>query len=225
MGIVSLVGAAGGAGTTRLAVETAGHITARGDTVVVVDVDFATQGLADYVPGQFTTELTTALRDQVSLAELPIALDVAHTPQPHALPSFAGLSRVATAMQQAAAEYLGDQLTALDDEFDHVLLDTPTPVTNPAIAAVTTADTVGVVFPRSPRGIESLHRTEGFLHDIDVAADYTISTPTPQEATIEDPADIVIPQLADTPPRDVPTTLGTGTGSDAVESLAGVITG
>ena len=224
MGVVALTGAAGGAGTTRLSVEAASHLTARGESTVVVDVDFATQGLADYVPEQVTTDVTEALCDRTPLTDVTASLAVDHTPRPRAVPSFAGLSRVAAAMEAGCAKYLGEQLTELADAFDHVLLDTPVPVTNPAIAAVTTADTVAVVFPRSPRGIESLHRTEGFLHDIDVAANCHISTAAPAAPAVEDPADIAVAQLDRAPPRAAPTTLDGSPGSETIEVLTAALT-
>lgn len=224
MAILALVGAAGGAGTTRLAVETAGRITARGETAVLVDTDFATQGLAEYVPGQFPTDIVGALCDQRPIETVTSPLSVDHTPPPQAAPSFAGLSRVATALETDAAAHLSEELSALTDTYEHVLVDTPMPVTNPAIAAVAAADTVGVVFPRSVRGIESLHRTAGFLNDIDVAAGVQLSNACRQPSPPEDPADIAVPELDRVPPRDAPTTAQGGVGAEAIDTLIEAVT-
>lgn len=224
MGIISLVGATGGAGTTRIAVETAGRMAASGDDVLLVDVDFATQGLAEYVPGGLETDLVGAICEKRSLTEATYPLETEQTPQPQAAPSYAGLSRVATAMQPDRAEFLSDELSASGDSFDHVVIDTPTPVTNPAIAAATVADTIGVVFPPSPRGIEGLHRTDGFLHDIDAGGAIYISNEGIQTPSVEDPADVSIPELETVPPRAAPTTIDGATGAYAIDTLIEAVT-
>lgn len=59
--IAALVGATGGAGTTRLAVEVGVALAAAGRDVLVVDAALATQGLSRYVDGRLEPDLTTVL--------------------------------------------------------------------------------------------------------------------------------------------------------------------
>ncbi len=76
-GTLALVGAAGGAGTTRLAVESAATLAQTGRDVAVIDAAFGTQGLADYVDGRIETDVTALVTDDgVELADALTALDV-----------------------------------------------------------------------------------------------------------------------------------------------------
>ena len=58
MTLTALVGATGGAGTTRTAVELATVLARDGARVAVIDTAYATQGLAAYVEGRITTDVT-----------------------------------------------------------------------------------------------------------------------------------------------------------------------
>lgn len=60
----ALVGAVGGAGTTRLAVEVGALLAADGDAVAVLDAAFATQGLGDYLDGRLDPDLTALVTDR-----------------------------------------------------------------------------------------------------------------------------------------------------------------
>ncbi|PSQ57111.1 hypothetical protein BRD18_07905 [Halobacteriales archaeon SW_7_71_33] len=53
-GVAALVGAAGGAGTTRLTVETGALLARGGERVAVFDAAFDTQGMVDHVEGRPT---------------------------------------------------------------------------------------------------------------------------------------------------------------------------
>ena len=74
---LALVGATGGAGTTRTAVELAAIGARDGSEVAVVDAAFTTQGLSEYVSGRIDPDLTTLLTDEpetsLSTAAYPIA--------------------------------------------------------------------------------------------------------------------------------------------------------
>ena len=74
---LALVGATGGAGTTRTAVELAAIGARDGLDVAVVDAAFTTQGLSEYVSGRIDPDLTTLLTDEpetsLSAAAYPIA--------------------------------------------------------------------------------------------------------------------------------------------------------
>ena len=75
---LALVGATGGAGTTRTAVELAALGARDGRDVAVVDAAFTTQGLSEYVSGRIGTDLTALLTDEtdasLSAATYPIAV-------------------------------------------------------------------------------------------------------------------------------------------------------
>ena len=65
---LALVGATGGAGTTRTAVELAAMGARDGDDVAVVDAAFTTQGLSEYVAGRIDPDLTALLTDDPDAA-------------------------------------------------------------------------------------------------------------------------------------------------------------
>ncbi|WP_435156024.1 hypothetical protein [Haladaptatus sp. DFWS20] len=66
----ALVGATGGAGTTRLCVELGAILTHAGRDVVIFDAAFATQGQARHAPGRIDTDLTALLTDDHDQHEL-----------------------------------------------------------------------------------------------------------------------------------------------------------
>lgn len=59
---IALVGATGGAGTTRLSLELAAALATDGRDVAVLDAAFATQGLSDYVSGTLGQRVRPSLR-------------------------------------------------------------------------------------------------------------------------------------------------------------------
>ncbi|MFC5368406.1 ParA family protein [Salinirubrum litoreum] len=73
----ALVGATGGAGTTRLTLETAALLAREGEAVAVFDAAFATQGLGDALAGSLDPDLTGVLTEQATLAEAGVELPVA----------------------------------------------------------------------------------------------------------------------------------------------------
>lgn len=60
-GITALVGATGGAGATRLALEFGATLARDGRSVLVADAAYATQGLATAVPGRIGPDVTAAV--------------------------------------------------------------------------------------------------------------------------------------------------------------------
>ncbi|KKF39305.1 hypothetical protein FK85_29590 [Halorubrum saccharovorum] len=64
--MLALVGATGGAGTTRTAVELAALGARDVRDVAVVDAAFTTQGLSEYVSGRIGTDLTTLVTDETA---------------------------------------------------------------------------------------------------------------------------------------------------------------
>ena len=73
---LALVGAAGGAGTTRLALESATLLAREGRDVALLDAAYATQGLADHTPGRIDPDMTALCVDdhrlETGLVDLPI---------------------------------------------------------------------------------------------------------------------------------------------------------
>ncbi|MUV51031.1 ParA family protein, partial [Haloarcula sp. CBA1122] len=69
MGVPTLafIGCTGGAGTTRLTVETAATLARGGRSVAVVDAAFGTQGLATYVDGRLDADVTA-----VAVGDVPV---------------------------------------------------------------------------------------------------------------------------------------------------------
>jgi cellulose biosynthesis protein BcsQ len=164
---LALVGAVGGAGTTRLAVEMAATVARTGDDVAVVDAAFATQGLADYVEGRIETDVTALVTDES--AEFGDALTTAAVGTPGRIsmvPARAPFERLARAKTAGAAERFEKQVAAAALSHDVVIVDTPPVAANQAVAAVDAADNVAIVTPDSARGADGLARMRARLSDI-----------------------------------------------------------
>lgn len=206
----ALVGVAGGAGTTRTAVELAGALAGAGRSALVFDLDFATQGLSQSAPGRIDPDATALLTDP-DLAVDDVAIDW-ETPGDGRLavvPSHAPFVDVANAMTTEAAERVGDRLREATGTFDHVVVDVPPIASNPAIAGVDAADRVAAVFPPTDRGVDSLQRAKGRLEDVGSDLDLQIAArAAPEDAPAD--ADAVIPELPAQPAPDQPTTLAGG---------------
>lgn len=187
--LAALVGATGGAGTTRTAVELATTLARDDRSVLVVDAAFATQGLSEYVSGQISPDVTALVTDAT---DQPIEAatvesvrgdtdvrsneggrsDITGTVE--LLPTCAPFERLARAKTPAAAErfeeLLGDATTA----FDHVLVDVPPVASNQAIGAVSAAETVVTVTPADDHGRDALVRLRDRLADLAVPVDAAI---------------------------------------------------
>jgi len=198
----TLVGAAGGAGTTRLSVEVAATLARDGRDAAVLDADYATQGLADYVDGRIAPDATTLVTDDPAAVDdglVDLAVDAPGAVV--ACPARAAFEAMARAKTAGAAERLGDVLAATAERVDHVVVDAPPVTDNPAVAAVTEADRVGVVIPDSHRGVDALQRVRGRLADVGAAADLVVSNRG------EDPvgeADVAVPESAVVRAGDAP---------------------
>lgn len=219
----ALVGAAGGAGTTRTAVELAGALARAERSVLVFDLDFATQGLSQSVAGRIDPDVTAVLTDDVPVADAALSWDVPGDGRLDVLPAFAPFVEVAAAMTPDVAASVGDVLREATATYDHVLLDVPPIVSNPAIAGVDAADRVAAVFPPTDRGIDSLQRTKGRLEDVGSPLDLAIATRTTESAAPAD-ADLVVPELPPKPSPDRPTTVDGGDAAVATvtETAAGL---
>ncbi|MFB6082251.1 MAG: ParA family protein [Halanaeroarchaeum sp.] len=206
----ALVGAAGGAGTTRSAVELAGVLARTGRAALVFDLDFATQGLSRCVGGRVEPDATALLADP----DLPLADAVTDWPVPGdgrlaVVPAFAPFVDVAGAKAPEAAARVGDRLREATDAFDHVLVDVPPVSANQAVAAVDAADRVAAVVPPDDRGGEALQRARGRLQDVGTTLDVAIATRTGTDAAPVD-ADAVVPPLPEKRAPDRPAAVDAG---------------
>ncbi len=218
----ALVGVAGCAGTTRIAVETAAVLARDGASVGVFDAAFATQGLAQYVDGRIDTDATSLLTDpdaDLAAARHDLAPDAPGTVA--AYPAFAPFARIADAKARSAAERLDSRLAELTAVHDFVLVDTPPVAANQAVAAVTSTDRVTAVLPPGDRGVDSLQRARGRLADVGTAFDLAVAN------RVEDAppdADHAIPEHAEIGIPETPTALaGDGAFTAQIAAFAEVL--
>lgn len=172
----AVAGVTGGAGATRMTVEVGTALAMDGADVALTDVAFGTQGLSDYVPGRIDDDIVTLVtgEDPQPLAATEV-LPVDTEGRLECLPSRASFGALARAKTAGAATTFGDVLDQLATEFDFVLVDTPPVATNPAVAAVTAADRVGLVAPGTNRGVDALQRTRARLTDIGTTDDLAVA--------------------------------------------------
>lgn len=192
----ALVGATGGAGTTRLCVELAATLARDGRAVAVVDAAFATQGLEQYVDGHVERDVTRLLRDaDADPREHGLELPTDAPGTVAVWPAYAAFEGIARAEAPAAAERLPDRLATLADAFDHVLVDVAPVASNAGVAAVTAADRVGLVAPATDRGVDARQRLRGRISDVGSAVACAVANeaPAPAGATVEDDADVRVP--------------------------------
>ena len=225
--IAAFVGVAGGAGATRLAVETAAVLARDGASVGVLDAAFATQGLSQYVAGRIDADVTALLADEdvaPADARYDLAGDTAGDRAPDAAgelaayPAFAPFEALAGAKAPAAAERLGARLDELAATHDYVLVDTPPVASNQAVAAVTSADRVAAVLPPGDRGVDSLQRARGRLTDVGSEFDLVVAN---RASEVYPDADIAVPEHGDGGVPDAPVALtGGGEFTAAVAALA-----
>lgn len=221
---LALVGAAGGVGTTRTAVELAATLARDGRSVAVIDAAFATQGLATYVEGRITDDVTAVVTGESALGD---ALYDAGYDLPGRVafcPAHAPFERLARAKTPESARALETVAADAADRFDHVLLDVPPAAANQAVAALTTADRRSLVVPASQRGRDLLPRQRGRLRDLDAPTDAMVATRTDAEAAvaIEDAA-VEIPDGDPTGPDALdPTSALAPAAATAVETLLDV---
>jgi cellulose biosynthesis protein BcsQ len=170
----ALVGATGGAGTTRLTVELGALLANDGRDVVVFDAAFATQGLADYLSGRIDPDLTALLTDErdapLSAGLVDVPLDAA-SGRLACCPAVAPFERLARAKSPAAAQALEARIAAATDTFDHVLVDTPPVAANQSVAAVNAVSRIVLVAPATTRGRDAVQRMTGRLEDLDADGD------------------------------------------------------
>ncbi|WP_435196577.1 ParA family protein [Natronomonas sp. EA1] len=188
---LAFVGATGGAGTTRLTLETASLLSEVGD-VCVVDAAFDTQGMARYLPDRLDPDATQVALGEASLEEALVAfegVDVCAARAP--------VERLARAKTPEAGERYGRIIEGAADAYDFVLVDVPPVASNPAFGALDAVAARAIVAPA--RAPEALARTRDRLADIEAYAAHTVLT-----RTDEGPADVTLPEA----PSEVPAETG-----------------
>jgi len=201
---LALVGATGGAGTTRTAVELAAMGARDGEDVAVVDAAFTTQGLSEYVAGRIDPDLTALLTDEtdapLSAAAYPVAgtrdgagsgsggerdesgggSDAATLPgRVDAVPARAPFERVARAKTAEAARKLEQRIDEAATTYDAVVVDAAPAGSNEAVAAATSADRAVAVRPATAHGGDATQRLRGRIADVGGNLDATIAVERP----------------------------------------------
>ena len=220
----TLVGATGGAGTTRLAVELAATLARDGRDVAVIDAAFDTQGLSHYVDGRIDVDVTALVTDGgTSLDDALIDLETDAPGRMAVCPARAAFEALARAKTAVAAERLDEAVRTAADAVDHVVVDAPPVADNPSVAAVTAADRVGAVIPATHRGVDALQRLRGRLADVGSEADLVVANrgDDPTET-----ADLSVPESEVTRPANAPACAEPDPEfAPAVASLAGELFG
>lgn len=186
----AFVGAAGGAGTTRLTLECAALLAREGRGVVVLDAAYGTQGLADRIPGRVDPDVTTLCLDDRPLAEGLVEPDVDGAGRLAVCPARAPFERLARAKTPEAASRFGDRIDEAGRTFDHVIVDTPPVAANQAVAAVTGVEQVAVVCDAA-RAASAVPRTQDRLADVGAPDAVTVVTRTDDHPD----ADAAVPTL------------------------------
>ncbi len=202
---LALVGAAGGAGTTRLAVEMGATLTRTGQDVAIVDAAYETQGLADYVDA-IEADVTELVTDGAPLDSVVQPVELETPGQLSLCPSRAPFERLARAKTARAAEQLEKQIAAIALSHDVVIVDTPPVATNQAVAAVNTADRIVAVTPDSARGEDALARLSGRIRDVGESIDAVVANFADATPQVTD-ADTRVPVTETTTPSQCPTCL------------------
>ncbi|MFB6152311.1 MAG: ParA family protein [Haloarculaceae archaeon] len=229
----ALVGAVGGAGTTRLALEFGATLARDGRSALVVDAAYATQGLATAVPDRIGTDVTAAVTGERPLTAAAVGLDLNVPGHVAVAPARAPFERLARAKTSECARRLAERLSTAAGEYEHVLVDVPPVATNPSVAAVTAADRVGLVVPDAQRGADALPRTRDRLADVEAAADAVVVNATgdaPRDgdagaASRIEAADATVPRSETTALADAPVCTEPSEFATAVAAATGAVVG
>lgn len=201
--VCALVGATGGAGTTRLALEFGATLGRDDRSVAVVDAAYATQGLAMAVPADVETDVTRVVTEDRPLAAATYDLDLTVPGQVAVAPARAPFERLSRAKTSECARRLATRIDAAAAEYDRVLVDVPPVAANQSLAAVTAADRVILVTPDSRRGADAHLRSLDRLADVDAGVDAVVANRVDGTPRVE-AADAGVPaspteRLADAP--------------------------
>ncbi|MFB6109152.1 MAG: ParA family protein [Haloplanus sp.] len=218
----ALVGATGGAGTTRLAIELSAALAVEGHEVAVLDAAFATQGLSDYLDGRLAPDATALVTDDADApltdGLVDLSLD-ANAGRVACCPAYAPFERLARAKSPDAARAFEARIEEAADAFDYVLVDTPPVAANQSVAAATACERRAVVAPATGRGRDAVQRTTGRLADLDADVDAVVTTRGELEV-----ADASIPET-EAAVSAAPTCLDDGGVAAATSEVAAVLFG
>jgi cellulose biosynthesis protein BcsQ len=175
---LAFVGAAGGAGTTRLTLEAATLLAREGREVIALDAAYATQGMARWLGGRLAPDVTALVTDRSEepLDSALVDLDVGVEGRVRCVPARAPFERIARAKRPEAAERFGERVAEAATLADAVCLDVPPVAANQSVAAATAADGVALVAPADERGADAIGRMEGVLTDVGVSTDAVVAT-------------------------------------------------
>jgi septum site-determining protein MinD len=208
-GTVALVGAVGGAGTTTLTLECGKLLAHAGHDTAVLDAAYGTQGLSDRVSGRIDPDMTALCLDETPLEAGLIDLSIDGAGRLAACPARAPFERLARAKTADAAERFEERVVEAARHVEFVLVDVPPVATNPAVAAVSAAETT-VIVADDNRAAAAVPRTRDRLTDVDVEPALTVVTRTDEHPD----ADVTIPSVEETAPSS-----GGLTGNDALVEL------
>lgn len=199
---LALVGAAGGVGTTRLALECGATLARTGRDVALFDAAFETQGLASYVPGPIEDDVTALATEEATLESALYEHPIDLPGQLTLCPARAPFERLARAKTAGAAQHFERQLAAASLAHDVVLVDTPPVGSNQSLAAVNAADRRALVTTDAPRGRDALARARERFEDVGAVIDAVIVNHADDEPIPD--ADAVVPTTDVRAPQDCP---------------------
>lgn len=203
---VALVGATGGAGTTRLTLEAGATLARTGRDVAILDAAYATQGLSHYVAGRLDPDLTAVTADEHPLDDALVSLPVDAPGTVACAPASATFERLARAKTAGAADRFETQVAAAALSHDAVLVDTPPVAANQAVAAVDATERTAVVTPDTTRGADALADIRGRVADIGAGVDSVVANFADGEPTVTE-ADARVPTTDVTAPSSCPSVL------------------
>ena len=203
--ILALVGAAGGVGTTRLAVEFGALLASTDQDVAIVDAAFTTQGLSSYIADSITKDATALATGEATLEEALYSHDADVSGTLSVCPARAPFERQSRAKTAGAAERFERQLAATSLSHDVVIVDTPPVGSNPALGAVNAADRIAIVTRPTERGSDAVALTQERLADIGREADAIIANHAGKD--VQSRADAHVPASDVRSPRNAPACL------------------
>jgi Flp pilus assembly protein, ATPase CpaE len=181
--VVACVGATGGVGTTRTAVELARLAAEHAHTPLLVDTAVATQGLARLLVETPASDLCDALAEPEGLeldaiaVELPSGLELVAADAP--------LCAIAPALRAEAAGALDRAIGEAAAVHPLVVIDVPPVATNLAIAGITSADAILLLHRAGDR--EAVRRGRELIADLAGPAPHPVTVGTPAVAELSLP--------------------------------------
>ena len=191
---LALCGAAGGAGTTWTTLATGAALARDGHDVAVLDAAYATQGLANHVPGRLEPDMTALCLDDEPLESGLVDIGIDGGGRLAVCPARAPFERLARAKTADAAQRFESRIAEAARRFDSVLIDTPPVGANQAVAAVTAAERTAIVCD-GPRAADAVPRCRDRLADLGVEPTATVVT----KADDHPDADVAVPTLGTNP--------------------------